>query len=153
LIFEERKVGSQQTGESMAQAAAAKRQDTVPADFVPLGLEDLTLISGTRVVAQATIKVARGGRRWVLASEGNGPIDALCNALQEVVPGFKVVKYQVVALEEGSDAPARGSASIKVGERTFSGEDTDKNTDVAGAKAILAALNDFLAYELRTAFH
>jgi 2-isopropylmalate synthase len=78
-----------------------------------------------------------------MKGEGNGPIDALVNALvQEGVPAFEVVHYAQHALGTGAQAQAISYIQIKRADgRTWWGAGVDTSIELASIKAVLSALN------------
>ncbi len=83
------------------------------------------------------------GKRKNITGHGNGPIDALCNALNDVFAiGFRLRAYHEHALEKG--AGSKAVAYIQAGDEEhgdFWGVGIDPNIDIASFKALLCALN------------
>lgn len=108
---------------------------------VAMKLLDVRIISGSNIVNHATVILEMEGERCVFCGEGNGPIDALCNALHDVAPDMVVSFYNVKSVGKGSDAEAKADVTIEQGGQSFSGAAFDTNTDVAGVRAIIEAMN------------
>ena len=51
------------------------------------GVSTLTDATGATVTTEATVKVRRGGQRVIATAEGNGPVNALDNALRKALNG------------------------------------------------------------------
>lgn len=92
--------------------------------------------------AEITAVVSVGGIRREIQGRGNGPIDALSNALKEELGmNFKLVSYHEHALEKGSDSRAVAYIKVDTGEAGSFGAGVDTNIDVASFKALVSALN------------
>jgi 2-isopropylmalate synthase len=95
-----------------------------------------------RIVACAA-RITVDGVIRELHGQGNGPIDAFVQALnQGDVADFKVLSYTEHALEQGAEAKAIAYIQIKTpGDATFFGAAIDTNIELAAVKAVLSALN------------
>ncbi|WP_375455003.1 2-isopropylmalate synthase [uncultured Methylobacterium sp.] len=113
-------------------------------------LVSLSVIAGTRGPQRATMKLAMDGRTLTEEADGNGPVDAVFNAIQALVPhDAQLELYQVHAVTAGTDAQAEVSVRLKAGERTVTARGADPDTLVASAKAYLSALNKLSASAVR----
>ncbi|BAU91570.1 2-isopropylmalate synthase [Methylorubrum populi] len=113
-------------------------------------LLSLSVIAGTRGPQRATMKIEMDGRTFTEEADGNGPVDAVFNAIHEIVPHDAVLElYQVHAVTEGTDAQAEVSVRLKAGERSVTARGADPDTLVASAKAYLSALNKLSAASVR----
>jgi len=84
-------------------------------------------------------------------SAGNGPVDAIFNAIKAIVPHDAVLElYQVHAVTEGTDAQAEVSVRLAKGDYSVTSRGADPDTLVASAKAYLGALNKLTARGVRT---
>jgi 2-isopropylmalate synthase len=109
-------------------------------------LVSLTVIAGTRGPQRATLKLEMEGRVVTEEADGNGPVDAVFNAIHALAPHEATLElYQVHAVTEGTDAQAEVSVRLNSGGRTVTGRGADPDTLVASAKAYLAALNKLMA--------
>ena len=109
-------------------------------------LVSLSVIAGTHGPQRATLKLAMDGRTLTEEADGNGPVDAVFNAIHALIPHEAVLElYQVHAVTEGTDAQAEVSVRLKDGERTVTARGADPDTLVASAKAYLSALNKLAA--------
>jgi 2-isopropylmalate synthase len=106
----------------------------------------LTVIAGTMGPQSATLTLDIDGHHQTVQSTGNGPVDAIFNAIQKIVPHEAVLElYQVHAVTEGTDAQAEVSTRLAMQGRSFTGRASDPDTLVASAKAYLSALNKLMA--------
>ncbi|MFD1701610.1 2-isopropylmalate synthase [Methylopila henanensis] len=102
----------------------------------------LTVIAGTMGPQSATLTLDIEGVHTTVQSTGNGPVDAIFNAIRSVAPHeASLALYQVHAVTEGTDAQAEVSVRLEEGEKTVSAKVADPDTLVASAKAYVAALN------------
>ncbi len=109
-------------------------------------LVSLTVIAGTRGPQRATMKLDVEGRVVTEEAEGNGPVDAVFNAIKAIVPHEAVLElYQVHAVTEGTDAQAEVTVRLSSGGASVSGRGADPDTLVSSAKAYLVALNKLVA--------
>ena len=108
-------------------------------------LVSLTVIAGTDGPQRATMRLEVDGARMLEEAEGNGPVDAVFNAIKALVPHeAKLELYQVHAVTEGTDAQAEVSVRLSEGGKTVTGRGADPDTLVASAMAYLAALNKLI---------
>ena len=85
-----------------------------------------------------------GGERSFKAT-GNGPVDAIFNAIVTIVPHNAVLElYQVHAVTQGTDAQAEVTVRLSEGEKQVNGRGADPDTLVASARAYCAALNKLM---------
>jgi len=113
-------------------------------------LVSLSVIAGTRGPQRATMKIEMDGGSLTEEADGNGPVDAVFNAIQALVPHEAVLElYQVHAVTHGTDAQAEVSVRLKAGERSITARGADPDTLVASAKAYLSALNKLSATAVR----
>jgi 2-isopropylmalate synthase len=102
----------------------------------------LTVIAGTMGPQSATLTLDIEGRHITTQSTGNGPVDAIFNAIRALVPHeAKLELYQVHAVTEGTDAQAEVSVRLSENGRAYTAKGADPDTLVASAKAYLGALN------------
>ncbi len=113
---------------------------------------DLTVIAGTAGPQSATLKLEIDGVAHTVQSAGNGPVDAIFNAIKMLVPHeARLELYQVSAVTEGTDAQAEVSVRLEEGGRVVTGRGADTDTMVASARAYVAALNKLMVKRQKTA--
>ena len=111
----------------------------------------LTVIAGTMGPQTATLTADIEGKHITTQSTGNGPVDAIFNAIHKLVPHeAKLELYQVHAVTEGTDAQAEVSVRLSEGGRSYTARGADPDTLVASAKAYLGALNKLTSKSNRT---
>ncbi|HEV8364516.1 MAG TPA: alpha-isopropylmalate synthase regulatory domain-containing protein, partial [Gemmatimonadaceae bacterium] len=123
-------------------------------------LELVQVSCGTHAIPTATVRL-RGpeGGRLVAAAQGDGPVDAVCRAINQVLGDFaELVEFTVDPVTEGIDAvggvtvrlrqrangsDARDASSAARG-RVVSGFGVHTDVIVATAEAYLAAMNSIV---------
>jgi 2-isopropylmalate synthase len=104
----------------------------------------LTVIAGTMGPQSATLTLDIDGKHSTTQSTGNGPVDAIFNAIHKLMPHeAKLDLYQVHAVTEGTDAQAEVSVRLSepVEGKSVTAKAADPDTLVASAKAYIMALN------------
>jgi len=102
----------------------------------------LTVIAGTGGPQKATITMDVDGTHVTKEASGSGPVDAIFNAIQAILPhDARLSLYQVHAVTEGTDAQAEVSVRLEEDGKIVSGRGADVDTMVASAKAYVSALN------------
>jgi 2-isopropylmalate synthase len=105
-------------------------------------LVSLTVIAGTHGPQRATMKLDIDGVTAISEATGNGPVDAVFNAIKELVPHQATLQlYQVHAVTEGTDAQAEVSVRLEENGKSVTARGADPDTLVASARAYLGALN------------
>src|SRR4051812_36232284 len=111
----------------------------------------LTVIAGTMGPQSATLTLDIEGKHITTQSIGNGPVDAIFNAIHALVPHeAKLELYQVHAVTEGTDAQAEVSVRLSEQGRSYTAKGADPDTLVASAKAYLGALNKLMSKRGKT---
>lgn len=107
-----------------------------------ISFKRLRVVAGSEGPQTAEIDLEVDGEpKWTTA-RGNGPVDAVFNAIREVVPHNAVLElYQVHAVTEGTDAQAEVSVRLSEDGIVSTGRSADPDTLVASARAYLHALN------------
>ena len=109
---------------------------------------------GDEAVSEATVKLLAGGVRYVVTGEGNGPVNALDQALRSAisqaypeVAKFQLIDYKVRILDQGkgTDAVTRVLIETSDGERSWVTVGVAANV----VEASWGALVDGLVFGLR----
>jgi 2-isopropylmalate synthase len=107
-----------------------------------ISVEALTVIAGTMGPQTATLTLNIEGHSQTKQATGNGPVDAIFNAVKALVPNEATLElYQVHAVTEGTDAQAEVSVRLSENGWSYSAKGSDPDTLVASARAYVAALN------------
>ena len=77
-------------------------------------LESYVINTGNTISASAQMKLTKNGQTLSGVSLGDGPVDAVFNAIHEVVPHTAILRlFQVHAVTEGTDAQAQVSVRLE----------------------------------------
>ncbi|MGO4712875.1 2-isopropylmalate synthase [Bradyrhizobium sp. 2TAF24] len=115
-------------------------------------LKSLSVIAGTHGPQRATMKLDVDGEVRTTEAEGNGPVDAVFNAIKALVPHHAALElYQVHAVTGGTDAQAEVSVRLSEDGRAMTSRAADPDTLVASANAYLGALNKIVMKRQRDA--
>jgi 2-isopropylmalate synthase len=116
----------------------------LPTESAPWGRFRLKGLSQTSVLDEdvhLTISIADRGQMQELSGQGNGPIAAFCNILQNYGVDVRVLDYYEHALSAGGDASAAAYLECAIGGEVFWGVGIDPNTTTASLKAVVSAIN------------
>jgi len=119
-------------------------------DALAGGVTDRVKVERLRVVAgtegqSAELTLIVDGESQSADATGDGPVDAVFNAIRAIVPHTAVLQlFQVHAVTEGTDAQAQVSVRLEEDGRIGSGAAADTDTLVAAAKAYVHALNNLI---------
>lgn len=102
----------------------------------------LTVIAGTVGPQVATLTLDVDGVHKTIQATGNGPVDAMFNAVHALVPHEAALQlYQVHAVTEGTDAQAEVSVRLEHEGRSVTARAADPDTLVASVRAYVGALD------------
>ena len=140
------------------KALADRKKDVYDDDIVAL-IEDATtsaandrlkvkflrVICGTEAPQSADLILEIDGVERQRTATGDGPVDAVFNAIKELFPHRARLKlYQVSAVTQGTDAQAEVSVRLDEEGKIVTGQAADTDTIVASARAYVNALNKLL---------
>jgi 2-isopropylmalate synthase len=115
-------------------------------------VKNLRVIAGTEGPQEAFLTVAIDGEEKSANATGDGPVDAVFNAIHKVAPHEAVLRlFQVHAVTEGTDAQAQVSVRLEEDGRIATGQAADTDTLTASAKAYINALNNLTARKEKSA--
>jgi 2-isopropylmalate synthase len=116
-------------------------------------LVELDVRAGTRAQQTAALTLDVNGKREEAEATGNGPVDALFNAVRKIVPhpGIELALYQVHAVTGGTDALCAVTVKLEREGHSFMGQSNDFDLMVASCKAYLHALNKAMAAKIGAA--
>ena len=101
-------------------------------------------LAGTDVLPTATLEMSRTDTDEVVqdAATGDGPIDAIFQALERVIGiSARLEDYQVRSVSSGKDAQGEVRVQIEVAGKVYHGNGVDTDVVAASAQAYLKALN------------
>jgi 2-isopropylmalate synthase len=112
----------------------------------------LRVVAGTEGPQTAELALIVDGAEKRATATGDGPVDAVFNAIQQILPHTaKLQLFQVHAVTEGTDAQAQVTVRLEDGDYIATGHSADTDTLVASAKAYVKALDNLFARRERTA--
>ncbi|WP_116085851.1 2-isopropylmalate synthase [Tropicimonas sp. IMCC34011] len=128
----------------------ALMQDVMEVDEY-LKVKFLRVICGTEAPQSADLTLTVDGTDKQVTATGDGPVDAVFNAVKEVFPhGARLQLYQVHAVTEGTDAQATVTVRLEEDGMIVTGQSSDTDTVVASARAYVAALNRLVTRRRRS---
>ncbi|MGE0235866.1 2-isopropylmalate synthase [Methylocystis sp.] len=113
-------------------------------------VEALMVMAGTHGPQSAALTLDVGGQKLTHQATGNGPVDAIFNAIKALAPHDATLElFQVHAVTEGTDAQAEVSVRLSENGKSVTGRGADPDTLVASARAYVSALNRLIAKRAR----
>jgi 2-isopropylmalate synthase len=120
--------------------------DALSGSQARITVERLRVVCGTEGPQTAELTMAVDGERRSADATGDGPVDAVFNAIRTIFPHDAELRlFQVHAVTEGTDAQASVSVRLDEEGRIATGTAADTDTLTASAKAYVTALNNLLA--------
>ena len=127
------------------QDIVALVDDSVMRGQDPIRVQSLRVTAGKDITPVAELSLLVGGEIRAGVASGDGPVDALFNAIRQLYPHTASLQlFQVSAVTEGTDAQAKVSVRLEEDGRTVTGRGADTDTMVAAAYAYVNALNKLL---------
>jgi 2-isopropylmalate synthase len=110
-------------------------------------LEYMHVNAGTNTIPTATVRIKTKENALQESSTGDGPVDAVFNAIERAL-GIKptVESYNVRSVTSGRQALGESIIRIRNGENSFTGRGTSTDIIEASAKAYLQAINQYLIF-------
>jgi 2-isopropylmalate synthase len=117
--------------------------------FFKLVKIEVSVGTGKEPRAEAQVFHAKTGSTATEVSTGDGPVDALYNAIDGAVGSpHKLVSYSIRSVSEGSDAVGEATVLLSVGDVLFRGVARDTDVLRASADAYVKALNKMEAHRI-----
>ncbi len=111
-------------------------------------LENIQVNSGTNSIPNAVVKIKVKDQFVEEASIGDGPVDAVFNAIERALKiKSEVESYQVRSVTSGREALGEVLVRIRSNEKSFNGRGISTDIIEASAKAYLSALNQKELYK------
>ncbi|MBO5328648.1 MAG: 2-isopropylmalate synthase [Clostridia bacterium] len=96
---------------------------------------------------EATVTLAKDGKYSIVLGEGNGRLDAVCNAIKKYFGlDFTIIGYEQHALSQSSKAKAISYVGVEYNGNNFWGAGIDEDIIKSSYKALVAAVNNLLSY-------
>ncbi|CAA7615055.1 2-isopropylmalate synthase [Magnetospirillum sp. LM-5] len=127
--------------------------EAVHRDNDRIRLKSLEVLCGTRHnPPKAELELEIDGETRSVKAVGDGPVDAIFNAIKALVPHeTRLQLYQVHAVTQGTDAQAEVTVRLEEDGKTVNGQGADTDTMVASARAYVNALNKLFVKRQKTA--
>lgn len=110
-------------------------------------LQYMHVNAGTDTIPTATIVLKTEDKVLQESSTGDGPVDAVFNAIERALELKPTVEsYNVRSVTSGRQALGEAIVRIRSGENSFTGRGTSTDIIEASAKAYLQAINQFIIY-------
>ena len=118
-------------------------------------VKEVEIYCGSNGPQRAVLTLEVDGEELTTTTRGNGPVDALFNAIRKLVPHeqAKLERYEVHAVTGGTDAQAEVSVLLSEDGRTTRGRGAHQDTMVASARAYVNALNKLIVKRERAPVH
>jgi 2-isopropylmalate synthase len=118
-------------------------------------VKEVEIYCGSNGPQRAVLTLEVDGEELTTTTRGNGPVDALFNAIRKLVPhdNAKLERYEVHAVTGGTDAQAEVSVLLSEDGRTTRGRGAHQDTMVASARAYVNALNKLVVKRERAPVH
>ena len=109
-------------------------------------VKEVEVYCGSNGPQRAILTLEVNGEDKTVTSKGNGPVDALFNAIRLIVPhdSSALERYEVHAVTGGTDAQAEVSVLLSENGRTTRGRGAHQDTMVASVRAYVNALNKMM---------
>ncbi len=109
----------------------------------------LSVVSGNVAIPTATVQMEIDGEVIREAYFGVGPVDATFATIRKITgTNHRLVKYQVHAVTEGTDAQGVVTVQLRHKKRIVSGRGSDPDVLVASARAYINALNRIESFQM-----
>ena len=121
----------------------------VAAEPITYRLDHIQFSGGDHDIATATVRIIGPGQEvYSDAATGNGPVDAVCKAIQRAtqVPAT-LADFTVRSVTEGLDSIGEVVIRVDQDGKIFTGRGASTDIIVASAKAYLSAVNRLIAQE------
>ena len=112
-------------------------------------LDHIQFSGGDHDIATATVRVIGPGEQvYSDAATGNGPVDAVCKAIQRATGiTARLADFNVHSVSEGLDSIGEVVIRVEQDEKVFVGRGASTDIIVASAKAYVSAVNRLIAQE------
>ena len=119
----------------------------LPEEEQHIQLEEFTVTTGSGLTPTASVRLVVNGERKIGAATGDGPIDAVSNAIWSVIgPSLQLVEYSLKAITGGTNALA--DVSIKLADQKgniFAARAVNEDVIKASAMGIIKGINKALS--------
>jgi 2-isopropylmalate synthase len=125
------------------EAIAGNREESLPG---MISLESFVINAGSVIDGTAIIKLRIGDQIVQKVAMGDGPIDAVFKAINEIVGEiFELESYQLGAITEGGDAMGESVLRLSLRGKTVTGRGVSTDVIEATIKSYINAVNKLMA--------
>lgn len=115
--------------------------DRMPEGYI---LDYYNVNSGNTVIPTATVRLKKGEETFDGASTGDGPVDAIFKAIDNITGiQTKLVEYIVRGVSSGKDAQGEVQVTLEIDSKRYNGRAASTDVIEASAKAYINAVNKF----------
>ena len=109
-------------------------------------LDELTIVSGNKVMPTASVKIDVDGEEILNAGVGLGPVDAAINALKtlDIFKDIVLIEYHVDSITGGTDAFIDVIIKLQQGDKVVSARGTEPDIINASVEAYISGVNRLL---------
>ncbi len=110
----------------------------------PIKLEEITVVTGSRVTSTASVRLNLNGKMLTEAATGVGPVDAAINAIKKavgIVEPIQLDNYSVKAITGGTNAVTEVAVSLSKGDRKATAIGVNEDIVIASVQAMLSGMN------------
>jgi len=110
----------------------------------PIKLEEITVVTGSRVTSTASVRLNVNGKMLTEAATGVGPVDAAINAIKKavgIVEPIQLENYSVKAITGGTNAVTEVAVRISKGDRKATAIGVNEDIVIASVQAMLSGMN------------
>ena len=139
------------------KALCDKKKQVSPEDILSLvegqrqgapqtyGLRAFHISTSSTLPPMASVTLARGQELFTQEATGDGPVDAMYNAINKIVNlSPSLADYAIRAVTGGTDAVGEATVKVRDGDGLFIGRGTSTDVLEASARAYLAAVNKII---------
>ena len=110
-------------------------------------LDELTIVSGNKVMPTASVKIFIDGEEILNAGVGLGPVDAAINAINslDIFKDIDLIEYHVDAITGGTDAFIDVIIKLQKDDKIVSARGTEPDIINASVKAYISGVNRLLS--------
>ncbi len=108
-------------------------------------LKALHVSTSTTLPPMASVTLVRGQEQFTQEASGDGPVDAMYNAINKIVGlSPSLADYAIKAVTGGTDAIGEATVKVRDGDGLFIGRGTSTDVLEASARAYLSAVNKII---------
>lgn len=110
----------------------------------PIKLEEITVVTGSRVTSTASVRLNLNGKMLTEAATGVGPVDAAISAIKKavgIVEPIQLENYSVKAITGGTNAVTEVAVSLSKGDKKSTAVGVNEDIVIASVEAMISGMN------------